>query len=135
MIGDFVLTQEQIDYFYEHLADPLHFLWSYIGDAHGLSHDQADPHSFEERKNDFLFIIGKLMDEGHLKLGHRKDERILEGSIEELVERFRQCFPASDEEIDQEVGGLWFFTDCPFVAVWVSKGVGEHGEDYYDWCF
>ncbi len=83
---------------------------------------KLDPDSFEERKKDFFFIIGKLLDDGMLKLGNRKTELIMEGNTEELVEMFRKSFPASDEEIDQEVGGLWFFTDCPFVAAWVYKG-------------
>ncbi|AAO29934.1 DUF596 domain-containing protein [Xylella fastidiosa subsp. fastidiosa] len=130
-----MLTQQQIDHIYDSLGCPLHFLWSYIGTAHGLSHDQADPDSFEERKKDFFFIVGKLLDDGLLKLGNRKTELIMEGNIEELVEMFRKSLPASDEEIDQEVGGLWFFTDCPFVAAWVYKGAGENGEDEYDWCF
>ncbi|TNV97642.1 DUF596 domain-containing protein [Xylella fastidiosa] len=131
-----MLTQEQLDDIYDSLECPLHFVWSYIGDAHGLFHDQVDPDSFEERKKDFFFLIGKLLDEGFLKLGNRKTKLIIEGSTEELVEMFRKSFPDSDEAVDLEVGGLWFLIDdCPFVAVWVSKGGGENGEDYYNWCF
>ncbi|UIX81030.1 DUF596 domain-containing protein [Xylella fastidiosa] len=124
-----MLTQEQIDHIYEMLGGPLSFLWSYIGRAHGVSVVQRDQASFEERKNDFLFLVGKLLDEGELKLA--KNGEFIPGTTEELVEMFRKSFPASDEELDT---GTWFFYDeCPAGAVWVLKGEGENGEDYYDW--
>ncbi|TWP38394.1 DUF596 domain-containing protein, partial [Xylella fastidiosa subsp. fastidiosa] len=63
-----MLTQEQIDEICEMLGGPLSFLWGYIGDAHGITGIHVDPASFEERKKDFLFLIGKLLDEGRLKL-------------------------------------------------------------------
>nr|WP_201745745.1 DUF596 domain-containing protein [Xylella taiwanensis] len=111
----------------------MHILWEYVGRAHGVSDTQVDLDSFEERKNDFLLIIGKLLDEGRFKLGNRKDGLIMEGPTEALLEMFGSCFPASDEAL---LNGIWLVIDeCPFVAVWVSKGVGDHGEDYYDWCF
>ncbi|AXI83706.1 DUF596 domain-containing protein [Xylella taiwanensis] len=130
-----MLTQEQIDSICDpdRAGEPLHFLWGYVGRAHGIGPQQIAQDSFEERKNDFLFIIGKFLDEGRFKLGNRKDGLIMEGSTEVLVEMFRSCFPASDEALEK---GTWLvFEECPFVAVWVLKGVGEHGEDDYDWCF
>ncbi|EWS76942.1 hypothetical protein AF72_13495 [Xylella taiwanensis] len=134
MIGDFVLTQEQIDFIYEDLRAGFHHVWDYVGEVHGVSSVDVDPNSFEERRNDFFFALGKLLDEGKLKLGHRKDEVIIEGPTEELVERFRQCFPASDEALE---AGLWFFADCPFVAAWLftREVEGEPDEDDYGWCF
>ncbi|ALQ95740.1 hypothetical protein XFUD_12040 [Xylella fastidiosa] len=125
-----MLTQEQIDHIYEMLGGPLSFLWGYIGDAHGIHPQRPDPASFEERKKDFLFLIGKLLDEGRLKLGNRKGE-FINGTTEELVEMFRSSFPASDEEL---MKGTWLVTEeCPFIAVWVHKGEGKDGEDYYEW--
>ncbi|MDD0946193.1 DUF596 domain-containing protein, partial [Xylella fastidiosa subsp. multiplex] len=67
MLTQDMLTQDP-DFFCE--GEPLHFLWGYIRDAHGLSTGQVDFDSFEERKNDFFFVLGKLMDEGRLKLGN-----------------------------------------------------------------
>ncbi|WP_155641444.1 DUF596 domain-containing protein, partial [Xylella fastidiosa] len=68
-------------------------------------------------------------DEGRLKLA--KNGKFITGTTEELVEMFRSSFPASDEELDT---GTWFFFDeCPAGAVWVFKGEGENGEDYYEW--
>ncbi len=98
-----MLTQQQIDDIYEMLGGPLSFLWGYIGDAHGIPPQQPDPVSFEERKKDFLFLIGKLLDEGRLKLA--KNGEFIPGTTEELVEMFRKSFPASDEELET---GTWF---------------------------
>ncbi|WP_419653905.1 DUF596 domain-containing protein [Xylella fastidiosa] len=125
-----MLTQEQIDEICEMLGGPLSFLWGYIGDAHGIPPNQdEDPASFEERKKDFLFIIGKLLDEGRLKLA--KKGEFIPGTTEELVEMFRKSFPASDEGM---LLGAWFFADeCPAGAVWVFKGERDNGEDYYEW--
>ncbi|WCF28329.1 DUF596 domain-containing protein [Xylella fastidiosa] len=128
-----MLTKEQIDEIYEDLGRPFHIMWSKINRAHGFRCDHIDPDSFEERKNDFLFLIGKLLDEGKLKLGDRKTELIMEGTTAELVEKFRSCFPVSDEEM---LEGLWLVTeDCPFVAAWLFDGELESGEDYYGWTY
>ncbi|AXI83696.1 DUF596 domain-containing protein [Xylella taiwanensis] len=130
-----MLTQEQIDFICDSEGEPLHFLWDYVTEAHGVFADQVDPDSFEERKNDFLFIIRKLLDGGRFKLGHRKDERIMQGPTEELVELFRQYFPASDEGLKE---GLWLvMEECPFVAAWLFKTEieGEPDEDDYEWAF
>ncbi|EWS76938.1 DUF596 domain-containing protein [Xylella taiwanensis] len=129
-----MLTQEQIDFICKDLGGGFHFLWSDIGNAYGIPAGEVDPDSFEERKNDFLLIIGKLLDEGRLKICNTKGE-FIEGTTEELVEMFRTSFPASDEEVDLGAVGLWFvlINECPFLAVWVFKGEGENGEDYYEW--
>ncbi|MGY4697730.1 DUF596 domain-containing protein [Xylella fastidiosa subsp. sandyi] len=127
-----MLTQEQLDDIYEIVRGPLSYLWGYIEDAYATPPQKPDPASFEERKKDFLFIIGKLLDEGRLKLA--KKGKFFTGTTEELVEMFRKSFPVSDEEMDLEGAGLWFFMDeCPAGAVWVLKGEGENGEDYYEW--
>ncbi|MCD8457515.1 DUF596 domain-containing protein [Xylella taiwanensis] len=124
-----MLTQQQIDIICEDLGCALDSLWSQIGRAHGISSKQVDLDSFEERKKDFFFVVGKLLDEGKLKLA--KNGTFITGTTEELVEMFRTSFPDSDEEMEV---GIWFFTEeCPAGAVWVSKGEGENGEDYYEW--
>ncbi|MDD0930412.1 DUF596 domain-containing protein [Xylella fastidiosa subsp. morus] len=124
-----MLTQEQIDNLCENLGGAFPSLWNGIRRIYGLLPQQLDPASFEERKNDFLFLIGKLLDEGRLKLAEKNE--FITGTTEELVEMFRKSFPASDEEMEF---GVWFFADeCPAGAVWVFKGEGENGEDYYEW--
>ncbi len=74
---------------------------------HEISSSQVDPDSFEEIKNEFFFVMGKLLDQGKLKLGNRKTELIMEGTTEELVDMFRRSFPSyiSHEDLDT---GLWF---------------------------
>ncbi len=126
-----MLTQEKLDVIYEVLGGPLNFLWSSVGRANGVSSSQVDSNSFEERKTDFLFLIGKLVDEGLLKLGNRKGE-FFTGTAAELVEMFRSCFPSSDEELET---GIWFLyrRNVHSWAVWVHKGEGKDGEDYYEW--
>ncbi|AXI83686.1 DUF596 domain-containing protein [Xylella taiwanensis] len=125
-----MLNQEQIDFIYEDAGHPLSFLWFNIGEVHGISPAQVDKDSFGERKNDFLFLLRKLLDDGDLILA-KKDE-FVRGTKEELVDLFRKAFPASDEEVDLGGGGLWFFTDeCPGEAVWILKG--ENGKFYFEW--
>uniref|UniRef100_UPI001005C813 DUF596 domain-containing protein n=1 Tax=Xylella fastidiosa TaxID=2371 RepID=UPI001005C813 len=83
-----MLTQEQLDDIYEIVRGPLSYLWGYIEDAYATPPQKPDPASFEERKKDFLFIIGKLLDEGRLKLA--KKGKFFTGTTEELVEMFRK---------------------------------------------
>ncbi|ALQ96665.1 DUF596 domain-containing protein [Xylella fastidiosa] len=125
-----MLREYQIDVIAESLEGlALDSLWSHVGRAHGIIASQVDPDSFEERKKDFLFLIGKLLDEERLKLA--KKGKFMTGTTEEQVEMFRKSFPASDEEM--ELGCWFFFDECPAGAVWILKGEGENGEDYYDW--
>lgn len=132
-----MLTQEQIDFIYEDLIHAFDFLWFNVGDAHGIYAAQTDKESFAERKNDFLFLLGKLLDEGKLKLA--KKGKFLSGTTTGLVEMFRKSFPDSDEAVDLGGAGIWFFTDeCPAGAVWVFKQEGENeqeenNEDHYLW--
>ncbi|EEV5606222.1 TPA: DUF596 domain-containing protein [Escherichia coli] len=70
--------------------------------------------SFEERKKVFLWVLTRLLKEGRIKLV--KHGKFLEGSVEEQVERFRQAFPKTEEEMED---GIWFFDEsCPGGAVW-----------------
>ncbi len=54
---------------------------------------------------------------GRIKLA--KHGKFLEGSVDEQVERFRQAFPKTEEEMED---GIWFFDEsCPGGAVWVLE--------------
>ncbi len=114
-----MLTQQHIDDFCEELGGALDGLWSYIRRMHGIPPHQEDLASFEERKNDFLFLIGKLLDEGRLKLA--KKGEFITGTTEELVEMFRKSFPTSDEEM--EFGS--FQTTVPLEQYGYQKGRGK----------
>ena len=73
--------------------------------------------SFEDRKNIFLWVLTRLLKEGRIKLA--KHGKFLEGTVEEQVERFRQVFPKTEEEMED---GIWFFDEvCPGGAVWVLE--------------
>ncbi|AHG20602.1 hypothetical protein Z042_13955 [Chania multitudinisentens RB-25] len=71
--------------------------------------------SFEDRKEIFLWVLTRLLNDGRIKLA--KHSKFLEGSVEEQVERFRKALPKTEVEMDD---GLWFFDDrCPGGAVWI----------------
>ena len=69
---------------------------------------------FSIRRKFFFWIFEHLLKEGRIKLA--KHGKFLEGSVEEQVERFRQAFPKTEEEMED---GIWFFDEsCPGGAVW-----------------
>lgn len=73
--------------------------------------------SFAQRQRLFFWLFERLLKEGRIKLA--KHGRFLEGTVEEQVERFRQAFPKTEEEMED---GIWFFDEeCPGGAVWVLK--------------
>ena len=88
-------------------------LWAYsIPD-----HVDSAVFSFDERKKLFFWIFERLLKEGRIKLA--KHGKFLEGSVDEQVERFRQAFPKTEEEMED---GIWFFDEsCPGGAVWVLE--------------
>lgn len=63
-----------------------------------------------------FWALTRLLKEGRIKLA--KHGKFLEGSVDEQVERFRQAFPKTEEEMED---GIWFFDEsCPG-AVWVLE--------------
>ncbi|WP_080172155.1 DUF596 domain-containing protein [Salmonella enterica] len=106
------------EYEYRETADAsemqaLSGLWAYsIPD-----HVDSAVFSFDERKKLFFWIFERLLKEGRIKLA--KHGKFLEGSVDEQVERFRQAFPKTEEEMED---GIWFFDEsCPGGAVWVLE--------------
>lgn len=73
--------------------------------------------SFSTRREIFFWALERLLKEGRIKLA--KHGQFLEGTVDEQVERFRQVFPKTEEEMED---GIWFFDEeCPGGAVWVLK--------------
>ncbi|WP_223723969.1 DUF596 domain-containing protein [Escherichia coli] len=73
--------------------------------------------SFADRRENFFWVLTRLLKEGRIKLA--KHGKFLEGSVDEQVERFRQAFPKTEEEMED---GIWFFDEsCPGGAVWVLE--------------
>ena len=85
---------------------------------------------FDSRRWMFLWVLEKLLLEGHIKL--HKSCVFLETSIAEQVEAFREAFPVSEKDADEKctklgakpayegVGmSVWWFLDiCPAGAAW-----------------
>ncbi|XQK57440.1 VENN motif pre-toxin domain-containing protein [Escherichia coli] len=81
--------------------------------------------SFEERKKIFLWVLTRLLKEGRIKLA--KHGKFLEGSVDEQVERFRQAFPKTEEEMED---GIWFFDEsCPGALFGCLKMALSNGPD------
>lgn len=59
--------------------------------------------SFADRREIFFWALTRLLKEGRIKLA--KHGKFLEGSVDEQVERFRQAFPKTEEEMED---GIWF---------------------------
>ena len=83
--------------------------------------DEYSERSYEERIDRFLFVLEKAMSSGILKLANKGV--FLEGSIEEQVTKFKECFPDKEENINEylfelnEQGDFW----VPGGGVWVCE--------------
>ena len=81
--------------------------------------------NFNDRREAFLWVIKRLMEQGKIKLIGMKTDLPLEGTVKEQIERFRQAFPNSDEEMED---GLWFFYDaCPAGCDWKWRFSKKYG--------
>lgn len=88
-------------------------LWAYSIPDYVESND----FTFIQRKALFFWLFERLLREGRIKLA--KNGKFLEGSVDTQIERFRQAFPKTEEEMED---GIWFFDeDCPGGAVWVLE--------------
>ncbi|CAQ85112.1 MULTISPECIES: DUF596 domain-containing protein [Photorhabdus] len=72
---------------------------------------------FSSRHLLFLRLLGRLMEEGRIRLA--KHGKFLESTVDEQLELFRQVFPKTEAEMED---GIWFFDEiCPGGAVWVLE--------------
>lgn len=69
----------------------------------------------------------RLVLEGKIKFASRG--KYLDGSIDEQISLYREKFPRSQEEMEEDAfDGIWFLTEkCPGGIVWI------HDYDYEDW--
>lgn len=99
------------------------------GEGRGLDYVWAwaekEGTTFEPRREAFLWILRRLLESGRLKL--HKNGKILEGTVDEWVQRFNEVMPEKDGDacFDPPDFSFWFFTDeCPGEAVWVDLETG-----------
>jgi hypothetical protein len=75
---------------------------------------------FSDRREIFLWILDRLLREGHVKL--HKNGVFLGSSIEDQIEAFRQAWPKTDKPYPNHPDAdfyLWFFDpECPAGIAW-----------------
>ena len=83
----------------------------------------------DHQKDGFLYVLEQLLRQGRVKIG--REHRLLNMSIEEVIQRFRDNWP-SDEEFDDavfsfiddpKIGGYRFWT--PGDLVWIDPDDGH----------
>jgi hypothetical protein len=85
----------------------LQAFWTYL---------QHDLPSFDERREAFLYILQRLLEERRIRLVHMYTRIPIEGSIEEQIQLFRRVFPKTEIEMDN---GIWFLSrECPGGPEW-----------------
>lgn len=97
---------------------PFHFLWRHISFLVTKS-KYAHLSSFENRRDLFLWVLKRLLDEERVAIGI--DGKILNNCTADIIEIFKKSFPKDDEEMED---GIWFLTfpeNCPGGAVWIVK--------------
>jgi len=78
--------------------------------------------SFDVRKHAFLWIIRRLVLDGHIVLvvADGRPEVALPGTLDEQIEAMSSAFPRTDDEMEN---GIWFFMPaCPFGGNWRHGG-------------
>ncbi|OCG41149.1 DUF596 domain-containing protein [Gilliamella sp. Bif1-4] len=79
--------------------------------------DEISNYSYEENKKIFFEVLSKLLKDGYLKL-HKKG-KLLEGSIDEQLQKLYIKFPNSEADMED---GLWFYYDnCPAEPAWIKE--------------
>ncbi|HIE1229319.1 TPA: DUF596 domain-containing protein [Serratia marcescens] len=79
--------------------------------------------SYDEKKNYFLELLQRLMDDGKIKLASHGV--FLTGNVDEQIKKFRDALPSCEEGLYHD---LWFtLEECPGGIVWI------HDSGYEDW--
>lgn len=94
----------------------------------------VDYPQFEECREAFFWILERFLTEGRVRLS--KNDIFLEGTPQELVQKFRDVFPKSDipdpafPDLD---ASYWFYKpECPGDIRWLIK-YEENGEKKEFW--
>ena len=84
------------------------------------NNDVEEMIDFSDRREIFLWVLERLLREGHIKL--HKNGVFLESSIEDQVESFRRAWPSSDKPYPSDPDAdfyLWFYDPaCPAGIAW-----------------
>nr|WP_174505869.1 DUF596 domain-containing protein [Acinetobacter sp. Marseille-Q1620] len=138
---EFLLDDEKLKtLLYAADGQALDGLWLALGNlGKSIDFPEIVDNNFGLKKDIFFNILKKMMENKHLLLAETTNDEILyDISINDILARFKNAFPAS-ENAAESIGaidvGTWlviYEADfCPFRPVWVWKK--ENGEDYLDW--
>lgn len=67
----------------------------------------------------FFRVLNKMMNDGYLMLAAQGV--FLKGSVDSQLRLLRDVWPASPGDDDLDGFGLWFLSDAPCGAVWISS--------------
>lgn len=112
-----MVTDEQYLVIAEGCEDmELSAIWDYFAMPLGTKFLPHPYESFESRREAFLWVVKRLLEEGRIKLVNMRSHVPVEGTVEEQVQRLREAFPKNEAEIDN---GLWFYSEeCPGGSAW-----------------
>lgn len=74
---------------------------------------------YSARVDLFFRILTKMMNDAHLKLAAHGE--FLKGNVDSQLRSFREVWPSSPGDDDLDGFGLWFLSDAPCGAVWISS--------------
>lgn len=115
-----MLTEEQYNFIADGCEDmELDAIWDYFSVPFGSKFMPHRLDSFESRREGFLWVVGRLLQEGRIVLLDQSTRTPLPGDSLSQVELLRHAFPKEDAAMD---GGLWFFSQsCPGGAAWNAQ--------------
>jgi hypothetical protein len=117
-----MFTNEEVILIVEGCEDmELDAVWDYFDKPFGRKYLPHKYSSFDERREAFLWMLKRLLQDGHLKLVDGYTHKPLLGiTNDEFIEKFRAVFPKDDNGMRN---GIWFFDDaCPGRALWSYEG-------------
>ncbi|MBB1630557.1 DUF596 domain-containing protein [Cupriavidus sp. UME77] len=81
---------------------------------------QQDYGDFDVAREAFLWLLERFLENGIIKMGKRG--LVSEDDEKKIVRRFRESFPTSEAELENNTGlAIWFFSDdCPGGAIWMD---------------
>ncbi|MBX3756624.1 MAG: DUF596 domain-containing protein [Ralstonia sp.] len=94
-------------------------IWDYFSVPFGSKFMPHQLDSFESRREGFLWVVGRLLNEGQIVLVDQRTRSPLPRDSGSQVALLRRSFPKEDAAMD---GGLWLLsTSCPGGAAWKAK--------------
>jgi hypothetical protein len=113
-----MLTDEQFKFIVEGCEGmELDAIWDYFEKPLGTKKLRHNFVTFDQRREAFLWVLRRLIEENRISLVNMKTHLAVSGSVDQQVDLFRIYFPKNDTEMN---GGVWFFSEfCPGGSAWI----------------